>query len=193
MNAFLNSPSSTRKVIRIMASSSVLRRSFGGRLLPLACVATVAESSSGALQAAEGVYDALHAPQSRNNPVLHWNNVAAEAYKPTQGFVPLAQARTFSILHASIHDSLNAIERRYALYTPSLQPAQQASADAAVAAAARLVLVQLIPDQAALIETAFVQALAGVRDGQAKRAVVATGQAAAMATLPAQSADPPPR
>ena len=56
-------------------------------------------------------------------------------------------------------------------------------AEAAVAAAAREVLVQLLPDQAALVEEAYVQALAAVRNGPAKTAGLATGQAAAWATL----------
>jgi hypothetical protein len=52
-----------------------------------------------------------------------------------------------------------------------------------VAAAAREVLVRLLPDQAALVETAYGRALAGIRDGAAKTAGIATGQAAAWATL----------
>ena len=78
--------------------------------------------------------------------------------------------------YTSIHDALNAIERRYKSYTPGLPAAPRASVDAAVAAAARQVLVQLIPDQAALVETAYVQALSSVRDGAAKTAGIATGQ-----------------
>ncbi len=83
---------------------------------------------------------------------MHWNTVAGEAFAPSQGTNPMAQSRTFAILHASIHDALNAIDRRYASYTPGLPAAPSASADAAVAAAAREVLVTLLPDQAALVE-----------------------------------------
>lgn len=171
-----------------MMTSPTARRDFGARLLRIACAATVAMSSSAALHAADDMQP-NHWPHERTNPVLHWNSVAAEAYKPTQGFVPLAQTRTFSIMHASIHDALNAIDRRYAAYTPGLKPAARASADVAVAAAARQVLVQLIPDQAALVESAYVQALTAVRDGQAKTAGIATGQAAALATLARRQAD----
>jgi membrane-associated phospholipid phosphatase len=188
MSTFFNSSSCTRKAFRIMAPSFTPRRVFGAQLLRVACIAVVAMSSSAALHAADDL-QVQHAPHARINPVLHWNNVAAEAYKPTQGFVPLAQTRTFSIMHASIHDALNAIERRYASYTPGLTPAPRASADAAVAAAARQVLVQLIPDQAALIEGAYVQALATVREGPAKKAGITTGQAAALATLTRRQAD----
>ena len=55
----------------------------------------------------------------------------------------MAQSRTLAILHAAIHDALNAIDRRFESYTPGLAEAPGASADAAVAAAARDVLVGL--------------------------------------------------
>ncbi len=158
------------------------RRTFGARLLRLAFAATAAMSLAAIVQADEaGRHARPHEPQV--NAVVHWNQVAADAYRPTQGLVPLAQTRTFSILHASIHDALNAIDRRYAPYTPGLAAAPRASADAAVAAAARDVLVVLIPDQAALVESAYGRALAAMPDGPARAAGIATGQAAARATL----------
>jgi hypothetical protein len=188
MGAFFNASLPRRKVASIMAPSSNPRRAFTARLLRAAGVAAVALSSSAVLHAADAMRGG-HGHHTRVNPVLHWNNVAAEAYTPTQGLVPLHQSRTFSIMHASIHDALNAIERRYDAYTPGLKPAPRASADAAVAAAARQVLVQLIPDQAALVEGAYVKALTTVRDGQAKTAGLAVGQAAALATLARRQAD----
>ena len=66
----------------------------------------------------------------------------------------MAQSRTLAILHAAIHDALNAIDRRFESYTPGLTAAPRASVDAAVAAAAREVLVALLPSQAALVESA---------------------------------------
>lgn len=121
--------------------------------------------------------------QHSNKPVVDWNRVAHDAYLPTQGFIPLAQSRTFSILHAAIHDALNAIEARYELYTPGLVADPGASKDAAVAAASRDVLVALIPDQQALIETAYTNALGAIADSRAKEAGIAVGQASAAATL----------
>ena len=49
------------------------------------------------------------------------------------------------MLHAAIHDALNAIHQRYKFYTPGLTVTPGASPDAAVAAAAHDVLVALIP------------------------------------------------
>src|SRR6185503_19116327 len=87
------------------------------------------------------------------------------------------------------HDALNAIDGRFAAYTPGLPPAPGASADAAVAAAAHDTLIALVPDQAARVLTAYEQALAGDRDGAAKSAGIATGKAAAMATLNRRQSD----
>lgn len=170
-----------------MSQLRTARRAFGTQLLRFGCAAVTLMAGASAQSAQPDDIAATLRP--RINPVLHWNEVAAEAYKPTQGFVPLAQTRTFSILHASIHDALNAIDGRYAAYTPGLAKAPRASVDAAVAAASREVLVALIPDQAALIEAAYVRALRAVRDGPAKTAGTATGRAAALATLARRRGD----
>jgi len=164
-----------------------LRRAFVARLLgtvAMAGIAAIAPQNAAA-------NDVGRAPQHHRNgnAVVHWNSVAGDAFAPSQGTNPMAQSRTFAILHAAIHDALNAIERRYEPYTPGLPAAPQASADAAVAAAAREVLVRLLPEQAALVETAYGRALVTVRDGPAKTAGIATGQAAAWATMNRRQGD----
>ena len=123
------------------------------------------------------------------NAVTHWNAVAAEAFGPTQGTNPLAQSRTLAILHAAIHDVLNAIDRRFESYTPGLAAAPGASADAAVAAAAREVLIALVPDQTALVDAAYERALTSVPDGPSKETGVAAGRASATATLTRRQQD----
>jgi hypothetical protein len=117
------------------------------------------------------------------NAVTDWNAVAGEAFEPTQGTNPLAQSRTLAILHAAIHDVLNAIDRRFESYTPGLVASPDASAEVAVAAASREVLVALVPDQAALVDAAYQRALTAVPDGPSKEAGVAAGRASAAATL----------
>jgi membrane-associated phospholipid phosphatase len=129
------------------------------------------------------------ADPSHGNAVTHWNAVAGEAFAPTQGTNPLAQSRTLAILHAAIHDVLNAIDRRFEPYTSGLVAAPGASANAAVAAAAREVLVALVPDQTSLVEAAYDSALASVPDGPSKGAGVAAGRASAMATLTRRQQD----
>ena len=125
----------------------------------------------------------------RRNPVLLWNAVASQAFAPTQGLDPLGQSRTFAILQAAIHDAINAIDARYLPYTPGLAAAPAASIDAAIAAASRSVMLALVPDQSALIEGAYASATAVIGEGSAKASGIATGQAAAAATLARRQAD----
>jgi membrane-associated phospholipid phosphatase len=113
------------------------------------------------------------------NAVLTWNTVATDAFLPTQGANPLGQSRIYAMMHAAIHDALNAIEGRFVPYTAGLPDASGASPAAAVAAAARGVLSASIPDQMALVEEAYASALAAIPDGPAKSAAIAVGEDAA--------------
>jgi hypothetical protein len=119
----------------------------------------------------------------RGNAVTQWNTVAIDVFKPTQGTNPMGQSRSFAILHAAIHDALNAIDHRFASYTPGLADAHGASVDAAVAAAAHDVLVSQAPEQAALVEDAYSRALANIPDGAAKASGISAGQASAAANM----------
>ena len=123
------------------------------------------------------------------NAVTHWNAVATDAFRPSQGTNPMAQSRTLAILHAAMHDALNAIDRRFEAYTPGLDEAPGASVEAAVATAARDVLMALLPDQAALVDAAYGRALATVSDGPAKTAGIAIGQASAAANIARRQGD----
>jgi hypothetical protein len=126
----------------------------------------------------------LHAERGRQpDPVTHWNGVAVAAFAPTEGTNPMAQSRTLAVLHAAIHDALNAIELRYAPYTPGLPPAPGASVEAAAAAASLEVLTTLVPDRASFVTSAYAAAVATLDDEAARAAGIATGRAAARATL----------
>ena len=146
-------------------------------------------STAAALLAAVVFVRTAAADPPGGEPVTHWNAVAAAAYAPTQGTQPLPQSRTFAILHAAIHDALNAIDRRFAPYTPGLAAAPGADVDTAVATAAREVLVTLVPDQAALVDEAYYHAFIGIPEGPAKQAGIAVGRAAAQATLHRRATD----
>src|SRR5262245_25480965 len=119
------------------------------------------------------------AHRREGNAVTYWNAVADAALTPSQGTNPMAQSRTLAMLHAAIHDAVNAINPRFELYTPGLAAAPGASLEAAVAAAGREVLVTLVHDRAPLVEAAYAQTLAAVPDGAAKAAGIATGVTAA--------------
>ena len=133
--------------------------------------------------------DVAPAHRPHANAVTHWNSVADAAFAPSQGTNPMAQSRTLSILHAAVHDALNAIDHRFQPYTPGLPATPHASIEAAVAAAAREVLVALLPDRAAFVEAAYDAALANVKDSPARTAGIALGQAAARATIVRRDGD----
>jgi hypothetical protein len=65
------------------------------------------------------------------NAVVHWNSVALDAFAPIHGTDSISQSRVFAILRAAVHDAVNAIDRRYATYTPGVPSAPYASVDAA--------------------------------------------------------------
>jgi hypothetical protein len=143
---------------------------------------------------------------SSPDAVLQWNANAGKAaiaacISPAPN--PLHESRMYAMMHLAIHDALNAIElhsRPYA-YKPD-ERQRDASPDAAVASAARGVLVpllqQLTPpfDNAACIQAAvsgveadYAAALAAIPSGTAKTKGIAVGQAAAAAILALREGD----
>jgi membrane-associated phospholipid phosphatase len=169
---------------RVAGSDSLLHERVGSRIMTsrVPRLLTVLGVTL-ALTAAHVGADARPRRTRSSASVLHWNAIAAQAFLPTQGTDPLGQSRTFSILHAAIHDAINAIDPRYELYTEGLSGDSRASLPAAVAAASREVLRALVPTQQALIEEAYIRALADIAGGSAKAEGISIGEAAARATL----------
>ena len=106
------------------------RRLFVARLTSLAALSGLALTAAAARQAVAGDTPPARRPARPGNAVAHWNGIAAAAFTPSQGTNPMAQSRTLAILHAAIHDALNATDCRYQPYTPGLPAAPQASAEA---------------------------------------------------------------
>ena len=138
------------------------------------------------------------------DPVTTWNRIAGDAalascIAPADN--PLHESRMYAMTHIAIHDALNAIDRRSRPYAFDDRTSPSASVDAAVAAAAHDVLVATIGEipfpfpQAcldagkALVETAYLAALAAIPGGPAKEAGLATGRAAATAILERRAGD----
>src|SRR5262249_1809865 len=108
------------------------------------------------------------------------------------------------MMHLAINDALNAVDRRFQPYAFDKRAERRASADAAVAAAGRDVLVPLlrqIPRQLPFItpscldsglsgvEAAHPAALAALPDAPAKAQGIAVGEAAAAALLARRAED----
>lgn len=137
--------------------------------------------------------------------VTVWNanaGVAAIAACLSPDGNPLHESRIYAMTHIAIHDALNAIDRQSRPYAFEMQAEPGASPDAAVAAAARDVLVQVIGQLplelhsqdcidagVASVEADYTAALAAIPDDQAKVDGIAVGQAAAAAILALRAED----
>ena len=148
---------------------------------------------------------AAFAAPAGGDAVTDWNANAGEA--ATAACIaplgnPLHESRMYAMTHIAIHDALNAIDRRSRPYAFDMQAEAGASRDAAVAAAARGVLVPLIGQLPlelvtqpciaagiASVEADYTAALAAIPDNQAKAQGIAVGQAAAAAILALRAAD----
>jgi hypothetical protein len=137
--------------------------------------------------------------------VLTWNaNAGAAATEACLAPLadPLHESRIYAAMHIAIHDALNAIDRRSRPYAFDALGDPGASPDAAVAAAARTVLVALIGQlplelvsQACIdagvarVENDYAAALAQIPSGSAKTRGIAVGEAAAHAILTLRAND----
>jgi hypothetical protein len=156
------------------------------------------------------------APQSRAasaapagaDAVTTWNaNAGVAATKACIAPLddPFHESRIYAMMHIAIHDALNAIDRRFRPYTFDKRAEPGASPDAAVAAAARDVLVPLLAQlprlpfitqscvdaSVASVEAAYTAALAALPDTPAKAQGIAVGKDAAAAILALRATDGP--
>jgi hypothetical protein len=88
-----------------------------------------------------------------------------------------------AIVQVSVFEAVNAIGTRYPAQRAKLTPAPGGSVEAAVAAATRTALSQLMPAQQAAIDADYQALLGSVPDGPAKTAGIAVGEQAANAIV----------
>jgi hypothetical protein len=146
------------------------------------------------------------AARAGGDAVTVWNanaGVAATAACLAPINNPVHESRLYAMMHVAIHDALNAIDRRSHPYAFHAQADAGASPEAAVAAAARYVLVPLIAQlplelhtQACIdtgvasVEAAYRAALAvDPHSGHAKAQGIVVGKAAAAAILALRADD----
>jgi hypothetical protein len=120
--------------------------------------------------------------------ITDWNIKTGEFVVEAKLGTPPAN-RVMALVQAAVYEAVNAITKRYPASGLPLEAAHGASADAAVAAANRAMLVKLVPAQQAPIDAAYQAALATIADGPAKTAGIAAGQKAAAAILALRADD----
>jgi VCPO second helical-bundle domain len=165
---------------------------------------TLAPAIGGIVRTCLTISVVLLSSSATADPVTDWNlraGKAAVAACISPADDPLHESRLYAMMHVAIHDALNAIDRRSRPYAYDAQVEPSTSPDAAVAAAARAVLVTVIGQigapfppacpQAGIAsaEADYAAALAAIPDGAAKTDGIAVGRAAAAAILALRSND----
>ncbi|MEG4107231.1 chemotaxis protein CheB [Microcoleus sp. S13_C5] len=126
--------------------------------------------------------------QLSGNPVIKWNGVMLNAVRTANTPPPLA-SRNMAMVHAAIYDAVNSISKKYTPYLVEIDPPAGTSAEAATAAAAHRVLVNLYPAQAVTFDEAYASSLAKITDGKAKQDGIALGQQVADQVISSRSTD----
>lgn len=115
--------------------------------------------------------------------LLDWNERGIALVEAAQQSPP-DSARTMAMMHLAMFDAANAIEPRYAFHDDTgAAPAgidSTASSDAAIAAAARSVLVALFPTHRAALDRGWANWLERFGDQRGVEAGIALGERAAM-------------
>src|SRR6188768_1353787 len=121
------------------------------------------------------------------NAVVHWSGVAEGAI--AVGRPPASSSVLGGMVHGAMYDAVAAIEGGLTPFATSVTSPPDASADAAVAQAARDVLVARVPLQAATVQTAYDAFMAAIPAGIAKDGGKAVGTAAAAGMLAMRTGD----
>lgn len=122
--------------------------------------------------------------RAEDNPVLEWNTHVLNACRLSRNPPPI-MALHLGTYHAAIFDAVNGVNRRWQPWEVTELAPQGANRDAAIAAAAHRVLLELWGNSTspALIEKHYRDALAKIPEGQAKADGIAYGKKVAEAVL----------
>ena len=142
----------------------------------LALIAVLALGPAGTSSAAPG-----------DNAVVHWSGVAAGAI--AVGRAPAASSVLGGMVHGAMYDAVAAVEGGLEPFATSVTAPPGASANAAVAQAARDVLVARVPGQAGAVQIEYLAYMASIPNGAAKDAGIAVGAAAAAGMLAMRAGD----
>ncbi|XVV08246.1 vanadium-dependent haloperoxidase [Actinoplanes sp. CA-131856] len=130
------------------------------------------------------------AAPARANAVVTWNAHAQTAIYEVARQAPYVAPRSFAMVHGAVYDAVNAIAGTpYEPYLIAPRAHRTDSADAAVAAAAYSVLLDLFPAQSEALREQYDDALAAIPAGRSKAAGIAVGARAANAMIAARRGD----
>ena len=151
---------------------SVNRRSR--RLCTVLCVGVAAGLLSAAVKA---------------DVVTDWNQTTLNTLAAVGQRRTPPSGRLLAMVHSAMHDSINAIDRRFNGYAVNIQANPSASPEAAAAAAAHAVLLNQIPSQQANLDAAYAASLAAIPDGASKSDGISIGESVAAVILALRSND----
>jgi PAP2 superfamily len=120
--------------------------------------------------------------------VTEWNNAALDAIRAGHTAPPIA-SRSLAILHVSIYDAVNGIDRTHEPYLVESEVSASASREAAAGAAAHEALVNLFPAAVSSFDTLYTAILATIPDGSHKAAGIVWGEFVASQILDARAND----
>ena len=138
----------------------------------------VATMASPVTAPAAGAAGSDCAPSSAD-AVVAWNGTASAALGTDAALPAPVMAVGMAYVQAAVYNAVEGIERAHPLYRWHARAPHCASTAAAVASAARGVLLHYFPVSSARVETAYTDALASIPDGVAKLDGVAFGERAA--------------
>src|SRR5947199_5199920 len=120
--------------------------------------------------------------------VTEWNSAALGAIRAGHTPPPIA-SRSLAILHVSMYDAVNGIDRTHEPYLVQSEVPASASREAAASAAAHEALVNLFPAAASSFDTLYAAILATIPDGPHKVAGMVWGEFVANQILAARAND----
>ena len=123
------------------------------------------------------------------NVITDWDEKAVSVLQTGTVPPPPTAFRATAIVHVAMFDAVNSIEPRYKPYKVRLPATPDTSKEAAAAAAAGAVLVKLVPDAAADIQSTLTSYLATLPDGEAKSKGIKLGQDVAAKILEIREKD----
>ncbi len=115
---------------------------------------------------------------ARADVIMDWN-ARAEAIATAKRMAPPPTARMMALMHVSMFEAVNAIERRYEPYRLDLVADRNTSREAAAASAAHSVLIALFDDERASLDANLAADLSAVAQGPARERGILVGRKAA--------------